>query len=498
MPKADGDRGKDEGRHEPSLPRGLRTRLEVAVPLAAGFVVLLSSFVVLWIAYPVLFQYSRLATVQEVERRVAWVFTVGGAFTLVALVAAIVVAEWIARPLRTLMSQVELARRMTGEQLPARETRPDADLVHRALKDAVDSLARLVRDGYTLRSLEGGVVTLDQGGVVTSLSPVAERALGCQAAQAIGRRLPDLLPADPTNAAFLESVSQALAGGSGASSAETTVRTLDGRSARLGYTITPLRNEARARLGIVLTFKDLAGHKVAEQLMHQAENLALLGTMAFRLAHEIRNPLTAISALVELIRDDSPPDSPAREHCQTVLESIERLKRLSRELLTLGHPEPRQVEPVDINDLVRNTVALCRHDPDTKGIEVSEDYAADLPLVPGDRERLAEVVLNILRNASRAVRKGGGEIAVATRCAGSAVTVAVRNTGPLIPAEAQAKLFTPFFSTESQGTGLGLAMSQQIVRAHGGRIQMESSAERGTIFTVELPVAGPAPEAVEP
>ncbi len=498
MAQADRDQRKGASRHAPSLPHGLRTRLEVAVPLAAGFVVLLSSFVVLWIAYPVLFQYSRLATAQEVERRVAWVFTVSGAFTLVALVAAIIVAEWIARPLRALMSQVESARRMTAEQPPAQDARPDADLVRGALKNAVDSLATLVRDGYTLRSLEGGVVTLDQAGVVTSLSPVAERVLGCQAAQAIGRRLPDLLPADPTNAAFFVSVSQALAGGGVVSSAETTVRTRDGRSARLGYTVTPLRNEASARLGIVLTFKDLAGHKVAEQLVRQAENLALLGTMAFRLAHEIRNPLTAISALVELIRDGSPPDGPNREHCQTVLESIERLKRLSRELLTLGHPEPRQVEPVDINGLVRSTVALCRHDPDTKGIEVREDYAPGLPLVPGDRERLAEVVLNILRNASRAVRKGGGEIALSTSCAGATVAIAIRNTGPPIPPEVQARLFTPFFSTESQGTGLGLAMSQQIVRAHGGRIGVESSAERGTVFTVELPVAGPEPAAIEP
>ncbi|HUT37557.1 MAG TPA: ATP-binding protein [Planctomycetota bacterium] len=498
MPHDKGDERNHATEHDPSLARGLRTRLEVAVPLAAGFVVLLSSFVVLWLCYPLLFEHSGLATVQEVERRVTWVFTVGGAFTLVALVAAIILAEWIARPLRTLVSQVESARRITGEHAPARAPGPDSDLVHGALKDAVNSLAALVHDGYTLRSLEGGVVTLDQAGIVTSLSPVAERVLGWPAGEAIGRPLRDLLPADPVNAAFLASVGETLAGGGGASSAETTVRTHDGRTARLGYTVSLLRDEARARLGIVLTFKDLAGQKAAEQIVRRAENLAVLGTMAFRLAHEIGNPLTAISGLVELIGDSSPPDSPNREHCRTVLESIERLKRLSRELLTFGRPEPRQVEPVDINELVRRTVALCRHDPDTRGIEVREDYAADLPLVPGDRERLAEVVLNILRNAYRAVCKGGGEIALTTRSAGSVVAIAIRNTGSPIPPEVQARLFTPFFSTERQGTGLGLAISQQVVRAHGGRILVDSGPERGTTFTVELPVAGPAPEAVEP
>jgi PAS domain S-box-containing protein len=466
--KADEPKGAAE--HDPSLPRGLRTRLEVAVPLVAGFVVLLSSFVVLWLAYPVLFEHSRPSSIRAIERRVTWVFTVGGLFTLVALVVAIVLAEWIARPLRTLVSRVESARRITAEHPPARGSTPDTDLVHGALKDAVESLASLVHDGYTLRSLEGGVVTLDQAGVVTSASPGAAGALGCPVAQAIGHRLHELLPADPANAPFLASVGEALAGRSGASSAETTVRTRGGRAVRLGYTLTPLLNEAGARLGIVLTFKDLAGHKAAEQIMHQAENLALLGSMAFRLAHEIRNPLTAISALVELIRDSSPPDSPNREHCKTVLESIERLTRLSHQLLTVGRPAPRELLPVDLNALVRDTVALCRHEPANRGIEVRESYAADLPPVPGDRERLAEVVLNILHNAYRAVRAQGGEIALATSCAGPTVAVAIRNTGPPIPPEVQEKLFTPFFTTERQGTGLGLAMSQQVVRAHGGRI----------------------------
>ncbi|MBM4031320.1 MAG: PAS domain-containing protein [Planctomycetes bacterium] len=499
MPSAEqgarGDVREEAGAHGAPPGRGLRTRLTVTLPLAAGFVVLLSAFVLLWLCYPLFFESSRVTSVQAMERRVTWVFTLGGALALVGLVVAVVVTEWLARPLRSLMSQMESARRITGEHPAARQAAASTDLAQSAVKEVAESLATLVHNGYTLRSLEGGVVTLDQSGVVTSFSPVAERVLGCPAGEAIGRSLGQALPEDPANAAFVGSVREALSGAGRASSVEAEVRTRDGRRAHIGYTITPLRDEAGKQLGCVLTFKNLADRKVAQQVVRQAENLALLGSMAFRLAHEIGNPLTAMSGLVELIRDGSPPDSPHREYCRTVLESIERLKRITDELLTIGHPEPRRVEPVDINGLVRHALALYRHDPATKGIPIKEAYQPDLPRVPGDPERLVEVVLNILRNACRAVQ-GGGEIAVATSSAGPLVAVAITNTGPPIPPEAQKMLFTPFYTTERRGTGLGLAMSQALVKAHGGRIAVESSAESGTTFTIELPTSGATGEAV--
>ncbi len=486
----------EKGGHE--LPHTLRRQLTVAVPLAAGFVVLLSSFVVLWVLYPFLFEYAHPATVRDVERRVAWVFAVGGAFALVGLAVAIAVAEWIARPLRSLVSRMESVRRAAGAQTPPQRASALGDPLHTALKDVVASMAALVQDSYVLRSLEGGVVTLDQGGVVTSFSPVAERVLGCPASEAIGRRLSQVVPDEAANAPLLDAVSKALAGGACASSVETTVRTRDGRSAHLGYTLSPLRDERGAPLGILMTFKDLAQRKAAEQVMRQAESLAVLGSMALRLAHEIANPLTAMSGLVELIRDAAPPDSPIPEHCRIMLESIGRLKRICKELLTIGNPEPRKVEPVDVNALVRDTVALCRHEAGNRGIPVSERYAPDLPPVAGDRERLAEVVLNILRNAYQAVRAQGGEIALATARAGSLVTIAIENTGPPIPPEVLDKLFTPFFTTRSRGAGLGLAMSQQLVKAHGGQILVDSGPGRNTTFTIQLPVAGPPAESVEP
>jgi len=209
--------------------------------------------------------------------------------------------------------------------------------------------------------------------------------------------------------------------------------------------------------------------------------------MASSVAHEVRNPLAAINGLVELIRDNSPPDSPHRRYCERIIQSIERINRICQELLTVGNPEPRDVAPVDLNALARETVELCRYDTGLRETVVHEDFAPDLPQVMGDRERLGQVILNILRNAFQAVKEGG-EVTVRTRAEGDIARVEVHNTGPPIPPEVREKLFTLFFTTKRRGTGLGLAVSQQLVRAHDGRILVDSSPERGTTFTIELPV----------
>lgn len=476
------------------LPRGLRLRLTVAIPLVVSFLVMLSGFVALWISYPLFFQATRPVSAEAVEQRVAWAFMAVGAFTFVSLLAAIGLARSIVGPLRALTSRIESLRPASDGDAGRPADASEIEALGSALEGVVSSVSSLVLDSYTLRSLEGGVVTVNQDGVVTSFNAVAEDILAVPAADAIGRPFHDVVPHQAGNEPFLRLVLLALTGASRASSAEATVRTRSGRTVALGYSVSPLRDELDGALGIVLTFKDLAEQKHAEQVIRRAENLALLGTMATGVAHEIRNPLGAMNGLVELIRDGTPPDSPHRKYTEKILESIERINRICQELLTVGHPEPRDIEPLDINQLARSTLELIRYDTANRDVEVAEAYAPDLPRVPGDGERLGQVLLNILRNAFQAC-KDGGAITIATACTGHTVSIAVANTGPPIPPDVQKKLFTLFFTTKKRGTGLGLAVSHQLVRAHGGRIAVDSAPERATTFTIELPVGGPPPVA---
>jgi len=472
------------------LPRGLRLRLTVAIPLVVTFLVMLSGFLALWLSYPLFFTSTRPASAEAVEQRVRLAFLAVGGFALVSLVASLALATSIARPLRALAARIKaLARGAQSQEQTADHTELDA--LGNAVEGVMSSVSNLILESYTLRSLESGVITLDRSGVVTSFNPVAESVFDCPAAEAIGADIRHILPDEPSNQPFLASVQAALEGQGGASSAEALVRTRGGREVELGYSIAPLRDESGASLGLVITFKDLAERKAAEQRLRRAENLALLGTMASSVAHEVRNPLAAINGLVELIRDGSPPDSPHRNYCERIIEAIERINRICQELLTVGNPEPRDVGPVDLNALARETIEMCRYDTGLRETVVHEDLDPDLPPVMGDRERLGQVLLNILRNAFQAVKEGG-EITVRTRLEGEVAQVAVHNTGPPIPPEVQKKLFTLFFTTKRRGTGLGLAVSQQLVRAHGGRILVDSSPERGTTFTIELPVRAPS------
>jgi PAS domain S-box-containing protein len=472
------------------LPLGLRLRLTVAIPLVVTFLVMLSGFLALWISYPLFFQSTRPTSVDDVERRVVTAFLAVGGFTVISLLAALALAASIARPLRALASKLE-ALRPAGELHQAPRAHTELAALGSALDGVVSSVSTLIRDSHTLHSLEGGVVTLDQSGIVTSLNTVAEAVLGAAAGEAVGRSIGQVIPGEAANEAFLRSVGAALAGGRRVSSGESTVRVRSGRTIQLGYSLSPLHDEKGRSLGVVLTFKDLAERKLAEQLLRRTENLAVLGTIAAGLAHEIRTPLSSIRGLVELIQEDAPPESPQRTYTGKILASIDRMDRLTRELLTISNPEPRTVEPVAPNQIARRTAELCRFDTDQKALTIQEDYASGLPSVQGDPDRLHQALLNLLRNAIEAANDGG-TITLTTHGNGQGVAIAVHNTGSYIPPDQQEKLFAPFQTTKAKGTGLGLAIAHQIVRAHGGRITVASDPDQGTTFTVELPLVGPA------
>lgn len=471
------------------LPRGLRLRITVAIPLTVMLLVALSGFLSLWLSHP-LFLASRGATTgAEIEQHILLAMLAVVGFALVATLVALRLAASIARPLRQLTSRVESLRAPTSAE-PSPPDGSEIAALGSALEGVVSSVSSLILDSYTLRSLEGAVVTVDQDGVATSCNAVAEQVLGARADDMVGNRLTCVVPQGPDNGAFLRSLDLALAGAGCASSAEATVRTRGGKVVQLGYTISPLHDELGHSLGLVVTFKDLAEHKLAEQLMRRTENLAVLGSIAAGLVHEIRTPLGVARSHAEMIEDELPPDSALRLNAQQIREAVDRMDALVRDLRTLGNPEPRCIESHDLSGLASRTVAFCRADELAKGIEVREDYAEGLPPVRGDGERLGQVLLNLLRNAFEAV-DAGGHVAVATHVRDGHAGIAVHNTGSYIPPAERERLFEPFFTRKRRGTGLGLAIAHQVVRAHGGRIAVDSDPDTGTTFTVELPLVGP-------
>jgi signal transduction histidine kinase len=225
----------------------------------------------------------------------------------------------------------------------------------------------------------------------------------------------------------------------------------------------------------------------------EARRLAALGAMSAGLAHEIRNPLAGLKGAAQILQDE-PLSGEAREMVEVVLRETDRLDRVVSSFLTFARPVHLERTRVDLRTVVRHAVKLLRAEGLPKGVAVAV-HEDEVPDVLGDGARLGQVVVNLLRNARDAVA-ASGRIEVTLAQDGGDVVLTVRDDGPGIPADALGQLGTPFFTTKPGGTGLGLALSDRIVVAHGGTLSPPSSPGEGATFTVRLPGA-PGPEATD-
>ena len=229
------------------------------------------------------------------------------------------------------------------------------------------------------------------------------------------------------------------------------------------------------------------------QELLRAERLAAVGRISAQITHEIRNPLNSLGLNAELLADelaDGPPE--ARALVGAISREVDRLNAVAEEYLRFARlPRPVKARE-DLNDLLGGLLDFVGPEMVAAGVEVRRELAGGLPPVNADEGQLRAAFLNLLRN-SREAMPGGGTVTVRTRRADDgAVEVEVGDTGPGIAPEDLRRIFEPFFSTKSGGTGLGLAFASQVVEEHGGSIGCESEPGRGTVFRVRLPVAGPA------
>lgn len=220
----------------------------------------------------------------------------------------------------------------------------------------------------------------------------------------------------------------------------------------------------------------------------QAERLATIGKMAAHVTHEIRNPLSAIGLNVELLEEEV---AAAGEKEQAALvaaikSEVDRLSRIAEQYLSVARRPAPRLERERVDDLVRELVAFVKPELDRAGVTSRLDIDPDLPEVELDESQLRQAMLNLIRNAREAMPKGG-EITVGVARAGGSVEIRVDDTGAGVPEELIASIFDPFFTTKQRGTGLGLAVTREIVEAHHGSIHCERRAEGGTRFRIVLP-----------
>ena len=228
----------------------------------------------------------------------------------------------------------------------------------------------------------------------------------------------------------------------------------------------------------------------ANRRLTQAEKLASIGRLAATIAHEIRNPLTSVKLNVQKVAEDQQLDLAERGHVALSLEGIGQIERFIKGLLDYTRVAELSLEPFPLEQVLEESLKMLREPFGRKGIRVDKDYAAGLPAVVIDGDKLRQVFLNVLRNAEEAVGAGGRiRIAMDLVEAGGRRQVRVRisDDGPGIPTKERDYIFEPFFTTKPAGFGLGLANARKIVEQHNGSIELIPEGGPGASFVILIP-----------
>ena len=235
--------------------------------------------------------------------------------------------------------------------------------------------------------------------------------------------------------------------------------------------------------------QDISDRKHMEQQLLRAERLTAMGRLAAALAHEVNNPLQAIRSNLELVLDFDLEPAENEEYLHVVRQEIERLAEITKHVLNFAHPPNDTRYPVKIDHLMQETLALVDVQLHHAHVQVTTDFPTDLPPAFVAPNQIIQVLLNLTINAIDAM-PSGGRLHVTARVDRGMVVVSLTNDGPPIPSAEIDRIFEPFFTTKPTGTGLGLAVSDSIVRKHGGTIRVENLRdEQGVAFVITLPIS---------
>lgn len=338
-----------------------------------------------------------------------------------------------------------------------------------------------------LRSLASGLVAVDEDGRIIYWNPAARSILGLQdddVRRPVGELLPGVEPR-------LRTAEGGVTGPQGRWELE--VRTRAGEAVHLGMHCSPLRDGQGRRIGQLINFQDVTRlHELSEQV-RRSERLAAVGGLAASVAHEIRNPLAAISGSAELLGSIAVQEDDARLLSIIRRESA-RLSALVTDMLAFTRPRPPQRARVSLVRVAKEALEHFRADRANAGLRLRIEIEDGVPDAEVDAAQLAQVLWNLLRNASEAMG-GQGEVAieVRTRPTGDEeppdVELSVIDEGPGIPEEQLDRIFDPFFTTKERGTGFGLAIVHRIVQDNGGTIELTSTPGSGTTFRLRFPAA---------
>ena len=371
--------------------------------------------------------------------------------------------------------------------------------------DRIDSaqlrelLRRLAADndllGMVLDSMARGIIVTDTAGRILLVNRAAERLVPFHGSEYAEHCVWEVI-SDAEIAGFLRDTLQRQE-----NARDRDFTTTAGALRTLSFGVLPLVQEGHVS-GNLIYAEDVTEKRAAEARLRRAESLASLATLTAGVAHEIKNPLGAISIHLQLIqrrlgtereRPGADPWSAVREAVGVIEEEVERLNQIVVDYLFAVRPMNIDLTSEEVNEVLTELLRLLRPELEAAGIELREQLSKSLPRVLLDQRAMREALLNLIKNAIAAMVEDPASgrprvLTVASSTDGETVTVRVGDTGPGIPQEIQGKVFEPYFTTRDFGSGLGLTLVYKIVKEHLGEIELDSKPGSGSTFSISIPI----------
>jgi nitrogen-specific signal transduction histidine kinase len=363
-----------------------------------------------------------------------------------------------------------------------KEQEKELEALHRAERERAQQTERMSE--AVTRNMPAGLLLVNSSGLITSANPAAEAALALKSLAY--RRYNEVLGA---GSRLTELVAGCLEHGRTFRREEVEYLTPSHELRQLGVTISPIQNNANEITGAICLLSDLTELAALQKQIHMKENLAALGELSAGIAHEFKNALATISGYAQMIRSEAQPGTDLHEHGILILQQTRSLTHVVTEFLKFARPLELADEQVSFLPMIERIVAeISEVVPGVPFVTLGE-----FGEVSGDDTLLRQAILNLARNAAEAAadNPAGGRVIVRGEIDKSGPLQGQRlfitDNGPGIPAEALTKIFMPFYTTKTNGTGLGLAVVQKIVVQHGGSIEARNQALGGAEFIVWLP-----------
>jgi PAS domain S-box-containing protein len=359
----------------------------------------------------------------------------------------------------------------------------------RALSLALENAKNFMES--TIQSIGSGIIITEMNDTVTYINKAGERISGYCKQEVVGKPFSLLgLKEKPSMVQSLLDPPDDLD-----TRKEGWMRGKNGMEFPVGFTVNNHLSIHGGAIGRIIVFRDLTKvYKIQEEILRM-DRLVSLGKLASGIAHELRNPLAGIKTTAQALSEEMEAEDSRKEYLNRITKEIDRLNELLKTFFSFAKPQNLNLVYCHVKDIINEIIPFLFKEIADKGIQFVESYHPELPRIRVDKSQMHQAFLNLFLNAIQAMPIGGElkiEVHPVPSCPRDGVNlnfikIIISDTGKGIPSHFIPKVFDPFFTTKPKGVGLGLSITYQIIKKHGGSIKVESLWEKGTSFIINLP-----------